>query len=42
MAEGQRMMAADVVAQIRDGPLEDFVRETVVLVAGVDGGRDFG
>jgi putative transposase len=33
MAEGQRMTAADVVAQVRDGRLEDFVREAVVLVA---------
>ena len=33
MAEGQRMTVADVVAQVRDGRLEDFVREAVVLVA---------
>jgi putative transposase len=33
MAEGQRMTAADVVAQVRDGRLEDFLREAVVLVA---------
>jgi hypothetical protein len=33
MAEGQRMTAADVVAQVRDGRLEDFAREAVVLVA---------
>ena len=33
MAEGQRMTVADVVAQTRDGRLEDFVREVVVLVA---------
>ena len=33
MAEGQRMTAADVVAQVRDGRLEDFVREAVALVA---------
>ena len=33
MAEGQRMTATDVVAQVRDGRLEDFVREAVVLVA---------
>ncbi len=33
MAEGQRMTAADVVAQVRDGRLEDFVREAVVLIA---------
>ena len=32
MAEGQRMTVADVVAQTRDGRLEDFVREAVVLV----------
>ena len=32
MAEGQRMTAADVVAQVRDGRLEDFVKEAVVLV----------
>ncbi len=33
MVEGQRMTVADVVAQTRDGRLEDFVREAVVLVA---------
>jgi hypothetical protein len=33
MVEGQRMTPADVVAQVRDGRLEDFVREAVVLVA---------
>jgi putative transposase len=33
MAEGQRMTVADVVAQTRDGRLEDLVREAVVLVA---------
>src|SRR5436190_7533815 len=33
MVEVQRMTAADVVAQVRDGRLEDFVREAVVLVA---------
>jgi transposase-like protein len=33
MAEGHRMTAADVVAQVRDGRLEDFVREAVVPVA---------
>jgi len=34
MVEGQSMTAvADVVAQVRDGRLEDFVREAVVLVA---------
>ena len=27
------MTAADVVARVRDGRLEDFVREAVVLVA---------
>jgi transposase-like protein len=27
------MTAADVVAQVRDGRLEDFVREAAVLVA---------
>jgi transposase-like protein len=32
MAEGQSMMVADVVAQVRDGRLEDFVREAVALV----------
>src|SRR3954465_6668823 len=32
MAEGQRMTVADVVAQVRDGRLEDVVREAVVLV----------
>ena len=32
MAEGQMMTAAEVVAQIRDGRLEDFVRQAVVLV----------
>jgi hypothetical protein len=32
MAEGQRMTAGDVVAQVRDGRLEDFVKEAVVLV----------
>jgi hypothetical protein len=31
MAEGQRMTVADVVAQTRDGRLEDFVREAVPL-----------
>src|SRR5436190_2094838 len=34
MAEGQRMTVADVVAQVRDGRLEDFVREAVAIVAG--------
>jgi transposase-like protein len=29
----ERMTVADVVAQVRDGRLEDFVREAVVLVA---------
>ncbi|MGZ6565600.1 MAG: IS256 family transposase [Solirubrobacteraceae bacterium] len=33
MADGQRMTVADVVAQVRDGQLEDLVREAVVLVA---------
>jgi hypothetical protein len=33
MAEGQRMTAADVVGQVRDGRLGDFVREAIVLVA---------
>jgi transposase-like protein len=34
MVEGQSMMTvADVVAQVRDGRLEDLVREAVVLVA---------
>jgi putative transposase len=33
MAEGQRMTVADVVAQVRDGRLDDFVREAVELVA---------
>jgi transposase-like protein len=32
MAEGQSMTVADVVAQVRDGRLEDFVKEAVVLV----------
>jgi putative transposase len=33
MAEVQRMTVADVVAQVRDGRLEDFVREAVALLA---------
>ena len=33
MADGQSMTVADVVAQVRDGRLEDFVREAVALVA---------
>jgi hypothetical protein len=33
MAEGQRMTVADVVAQVRAGRLEDFVREAVAIVA---------
>src|SRR5579875_2413734 len=33
MVEGQRMTVADVVGQVRDGRLEDFVREAVALVA---------
>jgi transposase-like protein len=32
MAEGQSMTVADVVEQVRDGRLEDFVREAVALV----------
>ena len=32
MAEGQSMTVADVVAQVRDGRLEDFVKEAVTLV----------
>jgi putative transposase len=33
MVEGQSMTVADVVAGVRDGRLEDFVSEAVVLVA---------
>jgi len=33
MADGQSMTVADVVARVRDGRLEDFVREAVALVA---------
>jgi putative transposase len=33
MADGQSMTVADVVAQVRDGRLDDFVREAVALVA---------
>jgi putative transposase len=33
MAESQSMTVADVVAQVRDGRLEDFLREAVALVA---------
>ena len=33
MADGQSMTVADVVAQVQDGRLEDFVREAVALVA---------
>jgi putative transposase len=33
MADSQSMTVADVVAQVRDGRLEDFVREAVALVA---------
>src|SRR5947199_998833 len=33
MVEGQRMTVGDVVAQVRDGRLEDFVREAVAIVA---------
>jgi hypothetical protein len=32
MAEGQRMTSAYVVAQLRDGRLEDFVCEAVVVL----------
>ncbi len=32
MAEGRSMTVADVVAQVRDGRLEDMVREAVLLV----------
>jgi putative transposase len=34
MVEDQRMTVADVVARVRDGRLEDMVREAVQLVAG--------
>jgi putative transposase len=33
MVEGQSMTVADVVAGVRDGRLEDFVREAVALIA---------
>jgi transposase-like protein len=33
MVEGQSMTVGDVVAGVRDGRLEDFVREAVVLIA---------
>jgi putative transposase len=33
MAEGHSMTVADVVAKVRDGRLEDFVREAVALAA---------
>jgi len=33
MADGQSMTVADVVARVRDGRLEDFVREAVALAA---------
>jgi hypothetical protein len=33
MVEGQSMTVADVVAQVRDGRLDDFVKEAVALVA---------
>jgi hypothetical protein len=33
MIEGQRMTVADVVAQVGDGRLEDFVCDAVPLVA---------
>jgi hypothetical protein len=32
MIEGQSMTAADLVAQVRDGLLEDFSREAVALI----------
>ena len=32
MADGQSMRVADVVAQVRDGRLEDFVREGAVAL----------
>ena len=35
MVDGQSMTVADVVAQARDGRLEDFVWEAVALVARV-------
>ena len=33
MADGQSVTVADVVAQVRDGRLEDFVKEAVAIVA---------
>jgi hypothetical protein len=33
MVEGQSMTVADVVAQVRDGRLDDFVKDAVALVA---------
>jgi len=33
MADSQSMTVADVVAKVRDGRFEDFVREAVALVA---------
>ena len=32
MADSRRMTVADVVAQVRDGRLDDLVREAVALV----------
>jgi hypothetical protein len=43
MVEGQSMTTvADFFVQVRDGRLEDLVREAVVLVARADGRRDLG
>ncbi len=42
MVVEQSMTVADVVAQVRDGRLDDFVREAVALVARSDGGGDHG
>jgi hypothetical protein len=43
MVEGQSMTVADVVAGVRDGRLEDFVREGCrVGRQGVDGVGDLG
>jgi hypothetical protein len=33
MVEGQSMTVADVVAQVRDGRLDDFARDAVALIA---------
>ncbi len=33
MVEGQRMTVSDVVAEVRDGRVEDFLREAVMVVA---------